>query len=272
MMRFLGICLLLVTCCVQAAGLEFKTFTLQHRFASDVLPSIQPLVGEEGTAGGLDNHLWIRATPERMQMVEAMINTLDAARKNYRITVSHDTNVQQQGQSAGVSGRGSAGGVEVDIGGPDAYREENGFRVDMRRYERNIASSGSQFITAMDGTQAFIQVGQSVPFTQQWVVLTQRYARQYQSTQFYDITTGFAVRPRSIGNLVELEITPRISSFGQGGVIDFEELSTVVRVAPGSWVDIGGTMQSRDEVSRAILSSQQSAQGQQHGLMIRVDE
>ncbi len=56
-----------------------------------------------------------------------------------------------------------------------------------------------------------------------------------------------------IGNQIELEITPHIARFNSQGFFDFEELTTVVRVSLGNWVDIGGTMQSNDEISRKIL-------------------
>jgi hypothetical protein len=36
--------------------------------------------------------------------------------------------------------------------------------------------------------------------------------------------------------------------------VEFQELATTVRVAPGEWFNLGGTMQGRDEVSRAILA------------------
>lgn len=61
--------------------------------------------------------------------------------------------------------------------------------------------------------------------------------------------------PRYIGDEVELEVTPKISRLNQAGAIEFEQLSTIVRVRPGQWFDLGGTLQARDAVSRAILSS-----------------
>jgi type II secretory pathway component GspD/PulD (secretin) len=123
----------------------------------------------------------------------------------------------------------------------------------------------------VDGEHAFIHVGESVPFTQEWVVLTRRYVSAQKTTEFVDVTTGFAVHPRSIGNQIELEVTPRIAKLNQGVVIDFEELSTVVLINKGEWLDLGGIMQQKDDVSRAILSKQTGNQEQNNQLMIRVD-
>ncbi len=130
---------------------------------------------------------------------------------------------------------------------------------------------GSEFLTVVDGERAFIRVGQSVPYTQRWVYLTNRYINIQQTVEFQDITTGFAVRPRYIGDQVELEITPRIARLNQSGFIDFEELSTVVIVTPGEWFDLGGNMQNQDAVSREILSISLGDNRQNSSLKIKVD-
>ncbi len=249
------------------AETEFKIITLQHRFAQDLLPTIQPMVGEGGSASAIDNNLIIRTTPERMQAIEQVIATLDTARKNVRITVSHDDVRQSQRDRIGASGRIRSGNVEVRT--PDSAPD--GVRVDIDSRQSNSSQQGTEFVSVLDGERAFIRVGQSVPYTRQWVALTQRYLTIVQTTEFHDITTGFAVRPRYIGDQVELEITPRIAALNHAGFIDFEELSTVVRVTPGQWFDLGGNMQNRDDVSRAILSRQSASGSRNTGLAIKVD-
>ena len=95
------------------------------------------------------------------------------------------------------------------------------------------------------------------------------------TTDWREITTGFAVRPRTVVNpkekQVELEITPRIAKLNGQGFIDFEELTTIVRTTLGNWVDIGGTMQQNDEVSRKILGMQNTSNQQKSSLSIKVD-
>jgi hypothetical protein len=79
------------------------------------------------------------------------------------------------------------------------------------------------------------------------------------------------VRPRTIGNQVELEITPRIVQQNSQGFIDFQELSTILRVSLGEWVDIGATMQKHDDISRKILGFQNTSSQLQSNLIIKVD-
>ncbi|MDE0925629.1 MAG: hypothetical protein OR997_00845 [Methylophilaceae bacterium] len=42
--------------------------------------------------------------------------------------------------------------------------------------------------------------------------MTRRYIQVDRITDWLEVSTGFAVRPRTIGNQVELEVTPRIAS------------------------------------------------------------
>ena len=73
------------------------------------------------------------------------------------------------------------------------------------------------------------------------------------SIHWREINTGLTVRPSTIGNQIELEITPRITKPNGQDFIDFEELSTTLRVSPGTWVDWSGAMQNNDDISRKIL-------------------
>lgn len=276
--RRLLLILLLLPAMALAGGGNLKIITLQHQFPQDILPTIQSMVGEGGSASAVQNNLLIRTTPERMSQIEQVIATLDVPQSNLRITVSHDASLSSQTQRMGASGRIGNDDVQIDVapaggrvGGNRKNRGGNQVQLDFDQQQRDSRQQGSEFITVLEGQPAFIRVGQSVPFTSQWVQFTQRYRVVQSATQYRDITTGFAVRPRLIGNQVELEITPRIAQQNAAGNVDFQELATVVRVTRGQWLDLGGTMQSRDEVSRAILSQANSSQSGSNSLMIRVD-
>lgn len=267
---------LLTLCCLLCstqliAATAFKIITLQHHFAEDILPAIQPLVGSEGVVTGMQNQLIIRASPEKMAEIEQIVATLDVARQNLKITVSRQNNLQTGREGLTVSGRKRIGNVDI---GTSKYA--NDVQIDIESNQNNVHSNSNQFINVVDGERAFIRVGQSVPFTQEWLTMTRQYIsapsiRVQRTTEFVDIATGFAVRPRSIGNQIELEVTPRIAQLNQSGFIDFEELSTVVYVNRGEWLDLSGLMQQKDDVSRAILNKQSSRQLQGNQLSIRVE-
>lgn len=265
------------------AETELKIITLQHRFPQEILPAVQAIVGSDGSVTTTQNFLIVRASLENMQQIEQLVTSLDTEQKNIRITVSHDSQLISRQRGVAVSGDVQAGDLQLHLPRqnqnqqvkPSARQyQPQEIEVDVGQGEIISNQSGQEFVNVLDGQRAFIRVGQSVPYTQQWVSFSQRYPRGYVSTsntQFRDITTGFAVRPRYIGSQVEVEITPRIASLSANGYIDFEELSTVVRVVPGTWLDVGGVMQSRDDVSRAILSGHQAGEQQHNSLLIMVE-
>lgn len=264
----LGLCLCMCTSVVYGIT-ELKVITLQHRFAEDLIPSIEPMVGPEGRISGYQNQLIIRASPHNMAEIEKLVATLDAIRKNIKITISRQAEDSSQNSEFSVSGRKRIGDVEVGTG--RFPRNRQGASVDIDQRQSHRYSDSLQHLTVLDGGQAFISVGEMVPFTQEWITWTRRYASIQQVTEFVDVTTGFAVRPRSLGDYIELEITPRVKQLNSNGFIDFESLSTVVRINRGEWVDLGGLMQSKDEVSRAILSKQTNYQSGGNQLMVRVE-
>jgi Bacterial type II and III secretion system protein/Bacterial type II/III secretion system short domain len=260
--------ILLFVCTNVFAETEFKIFSLQHRFANDLLPIVEPMVGPDGTANAIDSQLIIRASPQRMQEIAALVAQMDAARVNRKITVNTSNNLQTQRESVEASGAAKVGKVTVSN---DRRSKPNSGRVEVENNNSNTRQTSNQFINVLDGERAFIRVGQLVPFTQEWVTITRRYIQVDRFTDWREVTTGFAVRPRTLGNQVELEITPRIARLNNQGYIDFEELTTVIRTSLGSWVDIGGTMQQNDEVSRKILGRQSVSSQQNSNLSVKVD-
>lgn len=250
------------------AEIEFKIITLQHRFASDLLPTISPMVGADGTATGMQNQLILRASPERMRDIEAIVESLDITRVNRRITVSNSNLIESQQNRTEASGTIRRGNVTISN---DRRAPPNIGRIDIERNTSSTYRNSNQFINVLDGERAYISNGQIVPFTQEWISLTRRYVQIERFTDWREVTTGFAVRPRAIGNQVELEITPRISRLNNQGFIDFESLTTTIRIGLGDWVNIGGTMQNNDEISRKILGLQSASNSQNSNINIKVE-
>ena len=266
-------CLIFISLCSPmraSAATEFKIITLQHRFAEDILPAILPLIGNEGTASAMQNNLIIRTSPGNMAEIEQIITTLDTARQNLKITINRNKSLSLNGNAAEVSGRKRIGNTTIETTNSRRIIR-NGVALNIENQQSRSNISNTQFIQVMDGRDAFISVGQSIPFTSEWINLTQRYVSVQRTTEFIDIDTGFAVRPRIIGDLIELEVTPRFSQMNQSGNIDFETLTTTIRAQRGEWVDLGEIMQQKDEVSRAIFSWNNNNQSSNSQLLIKVD-
>jgi len=268
--RWLWLLLALSLTLQSHAANDFKIFTLQHRFAEEVLPTIQAVIGNHGTASAIQNQLIVRTDSKTMAEVEQTIATLDTARENFTISVKRQNNVTGTSRNTAIKGRTRIGNVAIQTGN-DARSGRDGIQIGLEDNQTSSRQSSQQFIRVTDGAPAYISVGESIPYTIEWVMLTRRYAVRQVSTEFVDIGTGFTVRARSIGSQVELEITPTFSSLQQNGRIEFEQLSSTVRAQRGEWVNLDGMMQDKDEVSRAILASSSGQSSPNNQLFIRVE-
>lgn len=248
------------------AQTELRVFTLQHHFAKDLYSVITPLVGEEGTVTGMNNQLIVRATPAQLLEIESVIAAMDVPRANRKITVASNRNQQSTYNNTELSGNVNIGNVTIGN-----RQRGQGASIDVTRQQNQSSQKSQQFIQVVDGQRAFIQVGTLVPFTQDWLLITKRYTQITRTSDWIEVSTGFAVSPRTIGNQVEIEVTPRITNLRSQQSIDFETLTTVVRVNLGEWINIGQTMQQRDDVSRKILGSQSGNFEDKSNLSIRVD-
>jgi hypothetical protein len=251
-----------------SAWAELKVITLQHRFANDLIPMLEPLLTTDDAITGSNNQLIIRTSPQQMREIEDIISQLDTERVNRRITVK--TNQTNTSETQGITANGQIKRGRIIIGN-NPYSQPNTVNIDLENNQNRVQHNTQQFINVLDGERAFIHTGVIVPYSQDWVTITHRYVRVITSTDWQEISTGFAVRPRTIGNMVEVEITPRIARLNSNQFIDFEELSTVVTIGLGEWLDIGSTMQQRDEVSRKILGTNTLNTSQNSYLMIKVD-
>lgn len=267
-MRVLLQVLTLLLCGSAWAENQFKIITLQHKFGEDLLPVLQPLAGANGAISASGNNLFIDVDPARMPVIEQAVARLDVQSRMFGIRV--DRSGEQHNASAGADVSGRIGN-KVRIERSDTRRSSSGVDVRIDSRTTTTRSRSSEYLNVMDGAPAFIAVGQSVPFTEIWTSYMRRYAQIRRTVQYRDIVTGFSVVPREIGNEVELQITPRISSLAGGDVIEFETLTTTVRAVPGTWLNLGGTMQEHDEVSRAILSGRQGASSSSGELWVLVE-
>jgi type II secretory pathway component GspD/PulD (secretin) len=149
------------------------------------------------------------------------------------------------------------------------------------RTERRITTTrdgSTQTLTVLDGGRAFLRVGESIPQVQPFLVLVGNRLGVVAGIQYYDVTTGFEVEPRIVNGAsfteqIQLTVTPRLAFRSNEGMqtVHFQELRTLVTVKPGEWVDLGGAVESADEVSRQILSTRRSTDSEDARFLIRVD-
>ncbi len=271
LMRFSVLLLVLVFSGIALADqTRIELVPLKHRTAEEVIPLLRPLVGSEGGLSGTGYQLILRTTPENLAQIREILKTIDTAPRRLRIIVRQDVDIDRSGADASASGqviiqRTPAGNTPEVQGGAD---------VSIRSSQANEDTTATQQLMVLEGSPAFIQVGQSVPMAERHVDRYGRHVQAYDSVQYRDVTTGFYVLPRIRGDQVTLEISPHRQALNPrgGGRVDVQEMHTTVSARLGDWIDLGGIAEQQNQQGSGILYSTRDARSDRRRVLVKVEE
>jgi hypothetical protein len=201
------------------------------------------------------------------------------------VSVRQDADARSTSDEAEVSGTVGGGNARVTVPGS---RDSRGAvirggsgddRVQARVYSTQSLDNDrtTQQVQVLEGSEAFIQVGQSVPvpsatsrtfYGGRWV------ERSVDAVEYRDILTGFYVRPRVTGNVVTLDVSPQRDTPGhQGrGSMNVQRVSTTVSGRLGEWLEIGGIVSGRSFEESGNVYRSARASGDNRRVLIKVDE
>ncbi|MDP3874839.1 MAG: hypothetical protein Q8Q80_19445 [Methyloversatilis sp.] len=282
MSRFIHLLLCLALCApiVSWAQVKLDIIPLKHRTTDQVLPALQPLVGEDAALSGANNRIFIRADAATRLAVKQAIEAIDTPLRSLMISVRHDNDDSIRREGAAVSGEVRAGGVSVGT----ADQGEDGTVIEGRSGDSRVATRVwstrgnsadrlSQRVQVVEGGSAFIQVGSSipVPFTQ--IIAGPRGGAISQGTEYRDIGSGFYAMPRVNGDQVTLDISPQKESLSetQYGEIRTARLVSTVRGRLGEWMELGGSGYSEQIGERGITRYGTRDVQSQRRLWVKVD-
>ena len=269
------------------AEAALEVIPLHYRTAEEVIPVLRPMLAPEGTLSGFKGQLIVRTTPENLAEIKRILASLDSAPRQLLITVRQDADLDRQRSTAGVSG--SVGGENARVTVPPASRERYGGSVVLRegdnRIQAHVLESGSagtdrntQTLRVMEGREAFIRTGQSVPVRGRQVTRTvvggQVVEQVVDTTQYRDVTTGFYVRARVSGDRVVLEVSPQRETLSQDirGGVNVQRVVTTVSGRLGEWMELGGVGQTATAEQSVLLGRASSATRDDRRVLIKVEE
>lgn len=263
-----------------------EVLPLKYRKSEQVLPVIQPLLGGNSSVSGFQNQLVIRATPAELTQIKRVLAEIDTAPKRLLITVRQDADLDRSRREAELSG--SIGGQNARIIVPGSASREGGnvvFRDGDDRLrghivdsQRSSSSSTQQSIQVLEGSSAFIRMGESRPVRSRQVVRTvvngQIVERVVDGTDYRDASTGFSVVPRVQGNIVTLDIDPQREVFEEGrrGTVNVQRMVTTVSGRLGEWMDLGGVNESRSDSQSQLLGRGSTGSSERRGVQVKVEE
>ncbi|MDY7038550.1 MAG: secretin N-terminal domain-containing protein [Thermodesulfobacteriota bacterium] len=250
---------------------EMIIIKIQNREASGVLPIVKTMLSGEGDAFAdtLTNSIVINDSPESINKIREFLNHFDQPVPQLKIRIRFEEEGSSSERGVTISGRPSGKRWTVSTG----QRRRDGLHLSVKDRKGNRNKYSETFIHVLSGSAAYINVGDMVPFTEQWIFLCRRYAHFGETVRFKHISTGMEVKPVMAGHLVHIDIVPRISYIraGRPGVIRFMEASTRLIIPIGEWVRLGGDSKESNDVIRQILSVSTAESHHNLSLLLKVD-
>ena len=266
-----------------SSGMVTEIFEIGYRPVDEMIEILRPLVPRPGSVSGAYGKIVVRTTPQNMREIKSILAELNRAPANLLISVRYSMNdevrrdlYQVYGEVRGNDGSISAGerprsgrglGAGVESGDVSA-----GGRIDRR--QSDASGSGTQRLRVLEGREAFISSGQSVPIAEQRVITSGNGVTTVQrNTGFRNVESGFYVRARLAGDdRVNVEIFPRNNRLdSSSGRVDVREASTVVSSPLGRWMEIGGVSASSSASTRGIGSSASTSTSSEYSTYLKVE-
>jgi len=239
------ICTLFAPTFGYANDLVMEVIPLHYRSASEIEPLVRDFVAKGGTIKAADNKLIVRTYTGNMTELRALIAKLDAPPRRLIVTVK-----QLSGERAHRAAMAREGRV---------WQTED--QDDHDRIQR---------VEVLENKEAFIDVGREIPISDFAVAQSQSGTIMEQKTRYIGATTGFYVRARIDGNIVNVEISPRQKN--RSGVASPPEFSTqalrtTISGQLGEWITIG-TSSAREQTHEIIeYSASKQDQGDRRILL-----
>jgi hypothetical protein len=264
---------------LRAENMVTEVLPAGFRDAGELAAILRPLVPPPGSVNAFENQLVIRTTAHNLEELKRVLASLDTAPANLLISVrrSLDEDVRRDlaaaraelrsgdvGVRAGARARG--GGAAVDIGGRDA---SVGAQVSRRLTTRR--GDDVQTVRVLEGREAFIRTGESVPVGERAVVITGAGVSVADGVRYEEFGTGFYVRARLGAERVTLEIVPSQRRRRGDGSARVQEVGTTVSGSLGRWLEIGAVDTSSSRDSSDIGTSRRITTRRDDALYLKVE-
>lgn len=207
-----------------------EVIPLRHQTVDRVLPVLEPLVEPGGTLTGMNNQLFLRASPRNRDEIKRALAAIDTPTRRLVIHVSQNRGAESASRGGAVAGQAVLGSTR---------RLEGNAQVWDTRSVRS--ESAGQMVQTVEGGRAFIQVGYSVPVPLRQVAVGPGGAVVSEGVVYRDIGRGFYAEPHLNGDRVTLEISQQADSPGRYGAASTQRLGTTVSGRLGEWIELGGS-------------------------------
>ena len=265
----------------QAQQTVLEVIDLKYRSAEQIVPMLKPFLAPGGTISALQNRVIVRTTPQNLAELRKVLDAVDTMPKRLMISVRQEAAGTGLDSEAEVSGSIGTDGARVTAPGS---RSRQGATAEVRKGD-NVARArvlssqsaatdrGVQTVQVLEGNDALIRIGQSVPVRSRSVIQTPQGAQISESVEYRDADTGFRVKPRVNGDRVTLEISTRRDALADPNSQSFnvQRVDTVVSGRLGEWMEIGGVDQSRVQTDGGTISRRSGNLSEDRKVFLKVE-
>ena len=236
-----------------SAHAESRAYQLNNRPGADVAVQVRELYhGEPVSVTARGQQLVVRGNQQLLDEIGTLIETLDVAPAQLRITVRSQKD---------IGGKRSGGGITTT-------RNELGVTVERRVTSTGGSQEQERSLMVMDGQSAHITSGQvrTLPFAVR--------GGRNPAAIFEQVETrsGFVVSPQVISDrAVELNIVSFEADPAELKGYETQAVVTIRRVEPGQWVSLGSTSTQSTSRQSGIAYNVNSSRSDNRIFEVKVD-
>ena len=256
-------------CGVQAGDYPLEVIELRARFPEDLIPTLRPLAGPDGTLVGANHSLFVRAAPARLADIRRALAVLDQPARDLLIQVRQRGSSASQGSAAGarIDQRvGGDGNGRVRIGPPGPGGSAVGAWAGQRSQQRDL----TQEVRALDGQRAFIAIGEELPLSYRELAVGPDGGVVREGRTYRHAESGFYVRPRVLGEQVTLDISTRDTARGTRGTLETSAMQGRVQGRLGDWIPLGLSNTAQSSQGGGLLTYGTTKGGAEQRIELRV--
>lgn len=237
----------------------------KHRLAEELAPLAEAALAGRGSVAvdRMSNSIVLVGDDAALAEARALLERQDVALPSIVLHYAERRSADLEAEGVQVRWSLGSGGLRVgNVVWPDG---EEGVAVRPIGRDEVVAGERRGTLRLLPGKTGQIGGGVSAPVTIG--------RRGYESTTFVDAQSGFRVTPRILGDgHVRLELEPFGGRLRPDGTIETLAASTVVDVAPGETVVVGGLAHQSDRTRRDVGGGAVRGRGRdERVLLVRIE-
>jgi type II secretory pathway component GspD/PulD (secretin) len=254
-----------------ASAQVVRVYGVKHRTAEELAPLVASAVGGEAhvIADRRTNQLVLSGSQRAVSSALALLDTLDVRART--VLLHYEARSADELASAGIHVSWRAGGALCvgEVSWPSgAAALAIGAETEAARRQSKLLGE----LRILEGQSGRIASGASLPITTRRIQRSAHSETVDESTRYVSAESGFEASPRVLGDgRVELALRPFEESARQDGAIEHTGADTVLVLAPGATVALGGIVREESEQRGAFSGAGGSAASQETLLLVTVE-